>query len=1292
MFAIVKDRFGQILRPFVLAHFLVIISISCPSFLLAALVSIVQTSNPVGYVEQSSVVSTGTVFQVNEPPLLKDGYQFGFWTANDQNFTDHTGRPVITPSITVNSGLTFVAHYFEQNADTDNDGIDDWFEYRNFGNLEQTLEDDRDGDGFSNKQENQLGQVPSVKDKVEDGGISARSTNSFVFGRVGSIPYQITSNPAGFLSSQIAFGEENSSIHSPSLNGEKFGYNFSFWSLNGQRQVGLTGVAINKLDVSLTEEMNLVAHYINKNEDTDGDQIMDWFEYNQFGDLNLTSSDDPDQDGFTIGQESILGQEAMIEDLVRDGGISARSSTSFVYADSSLLQYTVQSNPVGFIERVVRFVKPGVNVETSTQNGPTNGYHFTHWSVNGVPQKDSNGLALSKVHRNLTEDSIFVAHFVKSNEDSDADGIMDWFEYNRFGDLAQGPDGDPDSDLFTNRQEDELGQNPVVQDIVKDGGISSRSSLNFIYYLQANRSPYGIEISKNEFMGDENSSLLVGEFLPLDYDDPNQADNYTYEFFDNNQSNDNDKFTIIGDELKTKGLLSLGSYFIHVQVKDDGNASFNKIIELFSVLNGDKDSDGDGLTLRQELDLGTNPDKSDTDGDGFSDKTEFDFGSDPLNPLSLPNQVPTAIELDDNEILENQPKGSLVGKLTGVDGDQVSGFVFTLIEGPGSIDNTSFRMGQNGKLLTDKIIDFEKQPTYAIRIKMTDKFNASIESNFTIEAIDTNPPTLETFDATLLDSGGFQMSGKILSDGGLPITKIGFHLNNDISFSSATSIISKLDNKTNEFSSSAKDVATEVTYYFRAYASNSEGTTLGNVKNIRIAKPAPVNQAPYAIEITKNEFLADENKSLLIGQLIALDLDDTNRTGVYKFKLTDDHKGNNNFVIEGDKLKTISELPVGNYSVRVQVTDNDDASFIAEIKLVAIVNGEKDADGDGLTLRQELELGTNPNRVDTDGDGFSDKIEFDQGTDPLNAKSRPNQSPTAIELDYNKILEGQPPGTLVGKLSGVDVDQVSGFTFTLLKGSGSADNDYFKIGKGGQLLTNQVIDFEKQVSYDIRIKVADNFNASFENNFTIEALDGNVPIPRTIGATLLENGALQINGEILTDGGLSITNVGFHLDYDISFTAPTSLVSKVDPKTNQFSFTIADVDTDLTYYIRAFASNFEGQTVGGIKKVKSTTTPQDLKWAGDTTVVEADWLTSPWFGSFKTTSRNWIYHADMGWLYPSPMEDGSLWLWNQIDGWRWTQDGVYPYLFRWRDSAWVYLQGRINGRILYYNYSTQSYE
>lgn len=44
---------------------------------------------------------------------------------------------------------------------------------------------------------------------------------------------------------------------------------------------------------------------------------------------------------------------------------------------------------------------------------------------------------------------------------------------------------------------------------------------------------------------------------------------------------------------------------------------------------GDEDLDGDGLTNREEYELGTDPTRKDTDGDGIEDGDEWSFGSDP---------------------------------------------------------------------------------------------------------------------------------------------------------------------------------------------------------------------------------------------------------------------------------------------------------------------------------------------------------------------------------------------------------------------------------------------------------------------------------------------------------------------------------------------------------------------------------------------------------------------------------------------------------------------------------------
>ncbi len=65
-------------------------------------------------------------------------------------------------------------------------------------------------------------------------------------------------------------------------------------------------------------------------------------------------------------------------------------------------------------------------------------------------------------------------------------------------------------------------------------------------------------------------------------------------------------------------------------------------------------------------------------------------------------------------------------------------------------------------------------------------------------------------------------------------------------------------------------------------------------------------------------------------------------------------------------------------------------------------DAEKDADGDGLTNRQELMLGTDPSRADTDGDGVSDGLEVLEGSDPLSFEE-PDPSPQ-VGLHYFALL------------------------------------------------------------------------------------------------------------------------------------------------------------------------------------------------------------------------------------------------------------------------------------------------
>ena len=155
---------------------------------------------------------------------------------------------------------------------------------------------------------------------------------------------------------------------------------------------------------------------------------MDWFELYQFGNLNSGPTDDSDGDGYSNEQEDQLGQEATIVDEVEGGGIAGRLSSGFVYADTSMVLATIQSDPAGFVTQSSNFLEINATLSTQSLHGASNGYHFAYWTVNGVRQSGPTGVSTSKVDWRVSETTEVVAHWVPSDQDVDGDGIMDWAE------------------------------------------------------------------------------------------------------------------------------------------------------------------------------------------------------------------------------------------------------------------------------------------------------------------------------------------------------------------------------------------------------------------------------------------------------------------------------------------------------------------------------------------------------------------------------------------------------------------------------------------------------------------------------------------------------------------------------------------------------------------------------------------------------------------------------------------------------------------------------------------------
>ena len=86
------------------------------------------------------------------------------------------------------------------------------------------------------------------------------------------------------------------------------------------------------------------------------------------------------------------------------------------------------------------------------------------------------------------------------------------------------------------------------------------------------------------------------------------------------------------------------------------------------------------------------------------------------------------------------------------------------------------------------------------------------------------------------------------------------------------------------------------------------------------------------------------------------------------------------------------------------------------------------------------------------------------------------------------------------------------------------------------------------------------------------------------------------------------------------------------------------------------------------------------------------WFHSSWFGSFHASKHKWIFHDGLGWLYPSGDSSESLWIWDQKQEWLWTNQQVYPQLFRHRDQTWLYYMVQVKTQRIFFNYTTNLLE
>jgi len=288
-----------------------------------------------------------------------------------------------------------------------------------------------------------------------------------------------------------------------------------------------------------------------------------------------------------------------------------------------------------------------------------------------------------------------------------------------------------------------------------------------------------------------------------------------------------------------------------------------------------------------------------------------------------------------------------------------------------------------------------------------------------------------------------------------------------------------------------------------------------------------------------------------------------------------------------------------------------------------------------------------------------------------------------------KVQENAPIGSIVGNFSAEDPDGDE-LVYELVQDANISNP--FVLSQFGELYTSEVLDFERQAIYPILVRTSDD-NGSFQQRiFEVEVLDCFIPVVNTWTPFFEDGGSLFVGGEILDDGGN-------HEALEIGVLVSDRSISGVgDPGVLNFSSlgtsfshfveeSIRPSKDWKTVYIRAYAKNLEGISYGLEEKIINESQEIRDYWADAKQLDGAPgWWESPWFGTFYKSDSGWLLHAELGWVYPSPGRDGSLWLWKESLGWVWTGEKLYPFLYSVQELEWMYFYGSWEQKRLLYRY------
>ena len=276
----------------------------------------------------------------------------------------------------------------------------------------------------------------------------------------------------------------------------------------------------------------------------------------------------------------------------------------------------------------------------------------------------------------------------------------------------------------------------------------------------------------------------------------------------------------------------------------------------------------------------------------------------------------------------------------------------------------------------------------------------------------------------------------------------------------------------------------EVKNQYTLYSKVTDDGGLTNVREFDV-DIVNVNETPHGLTLSRNDINENNSIGSVIGSFSGLDVDSGE---TFTYALTGLSNDNGSFTLSSAGILRAGEsynYEVKNtYSIEVTVTDSGNNTYT--------------------------------------------------GTFTININDV-NETPTNVGISFSSIYENVVTGTTIGGLYTIDPDTSNTFTYTLVSGTGSTDNDSFDID-GTSLKSAEVFNYEVKSSYSIRVRSTDQGGLFKEKVITILIL--NVTVSGTVSVTnpLCHGGTGTIEVTSQTGGGSPYTYSRNGLTYQSSTT------------------------------------------------------------------------------------------------------------------------------------------------------------